>query len=287
MEQVLSRFYKDQRTIILPGAYTPTITWSPQLVFSPGYFSYNGLVYDLTQSGLYRFWNPMVNTTHMVIGAGDPVGLLTGAAWLSSFGDEDAKLGSETQAQFLTRVGAKARTSKLKLLCEHTIDFSRTHLLSGEMTRKVRFLTMETPNNVVDGHVCVEVRIGGVWVLADVSLDTMFKDSSGTRLSARGVVAPLADNSFQYEPLASDSYAVETASSYTFDATGYAETFLLTEEDRRSWHRRIFQAVGIDHTDGLTYFALPAGSESRASWVLGLSSAYRVISLATFNGMFY
>lgn len=285
MSQVVTRFYKDTREILSPVSNSPTISWAPQLVFNPGYYSHNGLVYDLTQPGLYRFWNPMVNTTHMCVGAGDYVGLLTGAAWLSSFGDEDQKLSSETQSQFISRVSAKARTSKVKLLCENTVDFTRASFLASETTRKVRFLTMETPNNVVDGHVALEIFASGGWVLADVSLNSLFTDSG--RLCALDAVTAIANDSCIIEPLALDGYAVELASSYSFDATGYAETFLLTAQDRLEWQHRIFQAVGIDHTDGLTYFTLPAGSEARASWVTSLSSAYRVVSLSTFITMFY
>lgn len=285
--QTVTRFYKDRRTVLEPVHQQPTIKWLPKLAFDPGYYSHNGLVYDLTQPGLYRFWNPMVNTTHMVIGAGDPVGLLTGAAWLTSFGDDDGKQASETQAQFLARVGGRARTSKLRMLCENTVDFTRAHLLSGASSRKVRYLTMETPNNYVDGHVCVEVMIDGGWVMADVSLNSLFHDSAGTRLSAVDAVSEISVGTFCYEAIGADGYSVEPSSSYQFDTAGYAETFLLTDADRRSWHRRIFQGVGIDHSDGLTYFTLPSGSEHRASWVLGLSSAFRVVSRATFDAMFY
>lgn len=286
MTQIVTRFYKNQRTVLEPVQQTPTINWSPKLVFDPGYYSHNGLVYDLTQPGFYRFFNPMVNTTHMIVGAGDPVGLLTGAAWLTSFGDDDGKLGSETQAQFLARVGARARTTKLRLLCENTVDFAREHLLSGEVSRKARFLTMDTPNSYVDGHVAVEVLIDGAWVLADVSLNTLFSDGTG-RLDALGATDAIAADTFTYDPLADDGYSVETALSYQFDSTGYAETFLLTDADRRAWHRRIFQAVGVDHTDGLTYFTLPSGAEDRAARVLGLSPAYRVVSRSVFDAMFY
>lgn len=287
MTQTVTRFYKTQRSTMYPVQQTPTITWTPTLVFNPGYYSHNGLVYDLTQPGLYRFFNPMVNTTHMIVGAGDPVGLLTGAAWLTTFGDDDAKLTGETQQQFLDRVAARARTSKVRLLCQHTVEFSRAKILSGETTRIVRFLTMETPNNYVDGHVAIEVLINDVWVLADIAMNTLFTDASAERLNAADVVAEIAADTFSHEALSVDGYAVEAAVSYMFDCSGYAETFLLTETDRRAWHRRIFQAVGIEHTDGLTYFTLPVGSESRASWVTGLSASYRVVPKTTFDAMFY
>lgn len=291
--QVVTRFMGAEREILQPIAATPTIAWAPQLVFPPGFYSHNGLVYDLTRPGHYVFFNPMVNTTRMTVAAGDPVALLSAAAWLTSFGDNDERLGGESVAAFVTRMSTKARTSKLRLLCGNTIELTIGALLAGSGVphRTVRFLTMETPNNHVDGHIAVEVAIAGQWVLADVSLNTMFRDAAGARLSARDSVAALASDGFSYELLAADGYAIETAGAYGFDATGYAETMLLTDADRRAWHRRIFQAVGIDRLDGdgvtRTYWKLPAGSGSRKAWVEGLSPLWRVIPAAEWDAAFY
>lgn len=291
--QVVARFMGDERVILSPVSATPTITWAPQLVFSPGFYSHNGLVYDLTQPGHYVFFNPMVNTTRMTVVAGDPVALLSAAAWMTTFGDNDERLGSESVSAFVARVSAKARTSKLKMLCGNTIEFTVGALLAGSGVphRTVRFLTMEAPNNYVDGHIAVEAVIGGKWVLADVSLNAMFR-SCGSRLSARDTVTAMAADDFSYEPLAMDGYAVEPAGSYNFDATGYAEMLLLTDADRRAWHRRIFQAVGVDRldTDGVTrtYWKLPPGAESRGPWLESLSPGHWLVTdPAIWDSVFY
>lgn len=284
--QTVSRFYKDQRTILSPVQNSPTITWTPQLVFNAGYFSHNGYVYDLTQPGFYRFWNPMVNTTHMIVG-GDVIGLLSGAAWLNAFGDDDAKAPSETQAQFISRVSTKARTSKVKLLCENTVDFARASILHQHPTRKVRYVTTDTPNNVVDGHVCVEVHDGTKWIMADLSLNTMFKDAQGNLLNANDAALAIQDDTFEYEPLSVDGYSVEFAGSYTYDATGYVETFLLTDADRRAWHRRIFNAVGIEDANGQTYFYIPAGYPDKSAWIESLSPNWHVMSEAAWLAKYY
>lgn len=271
---------------------SPTISWAPQLVFQPGFYSHNGLVYDLTQPGHYVFWNPMVNTTRMTVVAGDPVALLSAASWMTTFGGDDARQPGETTAAFLSRVSAAARTSKLKLLCGDTIDFVRGALLQvcGFTHRTVRFLTMETPNNVVDGHIAIEVMVGGVWVLADVSLNAMFM-AAGQRLSAKDATLAIATDTFAYEMLAEDGYAVEPANAYQFDSTGYAEAYLLTPADRMAWHRRVFQAVGVDRvdTDGVTrcYWKLPPGAEHRAAWVEGLSPVWKVTDPPTWDAAFY
>lgn len=285
--QVVARFMGYERVVLSPVLATPTITWAPQLVFSPGFYSHNGLVYDLTQPGHYVFFNPMVNTTRMTVAAGDPVAILSATSWMTTFGDDDVRASSETEAAFIARVSVKARTSKLKLLCGNTIEFTRSVLASaGFQSRTVRLVTMETPNNYVDGHVCVETKVGGEWALGDVSLNVMFEGGGGL-LSAKDAVSAIACDEFDYRMLAEDGYAVEPANSYQFDSTGYAEAFLLTPQDRRDWHRRIFQAVGIDHPNGEVWWLLPPGSEGRASWVLGLQANFRVKTLAEFNAAFY
>jgi hypothetical protein len=236
----------------------------------------------------------MINTTRMTVSAGDdPFSLLSAASWMTTFGDDDARQTSESAASFLARTAAKARTSKLKLLCGDTIEFTRGALFSesGFETRTVRFLTMDTPNNYVDGHICTEVKIAGQQVLADVSMNVLFKNSTGVRLSARDAVEAISCNSFSYEMLADDGYAVEPAGAYGFDATGYAESFLLTPQDRRNWHRRVFQAVGIDRFDSdnvmRTYWKLPTGRESRGPWLEGLSPTWKVTDPAVWDSVFY
>lgn len=292
-EQVVARFIGGERTILPPVSATPTMSWAPQLVFPPGYYSHNGLVYDLTQPGHYVFFNPVVNTTRMTVAAGDPIALLSAASWLTTFGDDDAQVAGEVDAAFLARVSAKARTSKLKLLCGDTIDFTQGALFAGSgfATRTVRFLTMDAPNNYVDGHICTEIVAGGQQVLADVSLNVIFRGVGGNRLSARDAVTAIASDNFSYEMLAEDGYAVEPAYSYGFDATGYAETFLLTQQDRRNWHRRVFQAVGIDRLDAdnvtRTYWKLPTGAEGRAAWLEALSPAWKVTDPEIWHSVFY
>ncbi|MDP3407225.1 hypothetical protein [Bosea sp. (in: a-proteobacteria)] len=292
--QVVTRFMGAEREILEPVAATPTIAWAPQLLFPPGFYSHNGLVYDLTRPGHYVFFNPMVNTTRMTVAAGDPVALLSAAAWLTTFGDNDERLAGESLPAFVARASTKARTSKLRLLCGNTIEFTAGALLAGSGVphRTVRFLTMEAPNNHVDGHIAVEVMIAGQWVLADVSLNTMFRDAGGARLSARDAIPAIAADAFAYELLASDGYAVETAGAYGFDATGYAEALLLTDADRRAWHRRIFQAVGVDRLDGdgitRTYWKLPAGSENRGAWLESLSpGVWKVTDPVIWDTVFY
>ena len=52
-----------------------------------------------------------------------------------------------------------------------------------------------------------------------------------------------------------------------------------TPAEAQSEYERVFQIPGID-VDGKTYWYMPTGTESRQSWVEGLSPNYVVIPKA-------
>jgi hypothetical protein len=279
MTQTAYRFYKDQRVELTPVANPATSSWSPKLVFAPGYYRYNDLTYDLTQPGFYLFYAPGVNTTHMVVYGGDPIALLTGAAWLSTFGKGD-------QGLTFAQMSAKARTSVLCLLCGYLNPWCKQELLdpAGVAARIAYFVTCDTPDNSVDGHQALEVTIGGAKVLVDLSNKTLFLDAAGQRLSARDAVSAIAAGTWSYEPLALANYATEPASG--FDATGYAMTKLATETDRRVWHGRIINAVGMDH-NGEVWWKLPPGADGRKTWLESQSPAWKVKDAGTWDATYY
>lgn len=284
--QTAVRFYKGGTEQLPPVQMSATVAWAPQLVFQPGYFAYNAPVYDMRQPGLYCFSHyrtaaePWANRTHTVVHGGDPVALLSAAAWLSVFGDADNGL---TPAQ----LSVKARTAHLQLLCGPLHKWAKDELLTpnGVSSRMVYFLTMEEPDNICDGHQTLEVVIGGSRALVDLSNNALITNGAGARLSANDAVPAIAADDFGYEVLATDGYAMEGASD-GFDATLYAASHLSSDSARRAWHRRIFQAIGIDNGSEV-WWKLPPGAEGRASWLLGLQSNYRVKPAAQWDATFY
>lgn len=285
--QTAVRFYKETSTRLAPvSGGSPAITWSPKLVFSPGFYTYNSETFDATEPGLYAFTHysipsePWNNNTHMIIADGDPVTLLSAAAWLSTFGTAD--LG-KTKAQ----LSALARTTTLQLLCGTLHPWVRDEILTpqGVTSRRVHFLTMGPPNQVVEGHEAVEVKINGDWVLADLSNNCIVTDGAGVRLSADDAVSAIAADDFDHEVLANNiPYSVETKSG--FNAQQYAIAYLATPEGRKQWHRDIFQAVGMWSGSEL-WWKLPPGASSRAAWVESLSPSYKVKSASVWDATFY
>jgi hypothetical protein len=284
--QTATRFYKGARTRLSPATPgTPLISYAPQLVFAPGFYAYNSETFDMTDPGLYAFTHystpgePWDNNTHMISG-NDPITLLSAAAWLSTFGDADV---GKTKAQLTS----EARTTTLEVLCGTLHQWVRDELLTpqGVTSRRVHFLTMGTPNQVVEGHEAVEVMIGGNWVLADLSNNCIVTDGAWNRLSADDAITAIAADDFEHEMLADDAvYSIDTNGG--FNAEQYAKTHLAAPEDRKQWHRDIFQAVGLWNGSEL-WWKLPAGSSGRATWVESLSPVYKVKSASTWNATFY
>lgn len=284
--QTATRFYKTGVQKLDPVSVPATIQWAPKLIFQPGFSAYNAPVYDMTQPGLYCFSHyrtqaePWANRTHMVVYDGDAVALLSAAAWLSAFGDADNGLSK-------AQMSAKARTGILQVLCGPLHQWAKAEFLdaSGIQSRMVYFLTMEEPDGICDGHQALEVKLDGSRVLVDLSNNAIMTDAGGSRLSANSAVSAIAANDFGYETLAADGYAIEGTGD-GFDATVYAATNLATEGDRRTWHRRIFQAIGIDNGPEI-WWKLPPGADGRAAWVESLQSNYRVKSPTIWNAFFY
>jgi len=287
--QIVARYNRDARTILSPVSATPTITWAPQLVFSPGYYQYNSSVYDLTQPGLHVLTHystpaqPFANTTHMIVPdpSGDPTVLISAAGWLSACGTSD-------DALTVSQLSTQARNSKLRLLCGPLCAWTKQALLdpAGAVSRVVQFLTVSTPNNFADGHQTLEVKIGGNWALHDVWNRVRFKDTSGNLLSADSAVGAIASGSFSYDPLALGGSAAEIQSG-PFDATSYYDSMLGSPGDMLAWHQHIFCAIGIQNGSQVWWKLPPGAPPGAAAYITGLSSAFVIKDAATWNAAFY
>lgn len=293
IQQSAFRFYKGERTRLQPTTAEPTHSFSSSIIAQPGVYAYNDENFDLSQPGLYRFFNPMTDTTNRVVYGGDVMALLSAAAWWAAHGVSDNRTPGESVANYIVRMSARARTSKIRVQCTDLHLWAGKALLEphGIQHRTTRFLTMGTTpdhlNGYDEGHVCFEVMIDGEWVLVDLTGDRLFHDEQGTRLNARDATAAIAADTWQPKMIALDGYAEEPAKTGRFDATSWAESFFLTPEDQRAWYSRIFQAVGIDRPNGETWWLLPDGAEERMAWVEGLSPLWKVKDAAAWNTTFY
>lgn len=267
----------------------PASALGANLVMSPGFYSYNSVAYDCTSEGLHRWLVPNSDTTNRIVHGSDLYALMSGLSWLLCHGRSDETLT-------LAQMEGRAKTSKLRLRCGPTVDFCR-HILTGRSitSRIVRYLTMVPPvapwAGVDEGHVGMEVQTAGGWLNFDPNNGAYYRDAGGTHLSALDIIASIAADTFQISRLDADASSEAMPFEATkFDVTGWKEIVFHRDgvDGLRLWLRRIMQAVGWDHpSNGETWWLLPTGSESRASWVLGLSSTYRIKTAGEIAAQFY
>lgn len=269
---IARRFYLDADSPV--GALPSGAPLPAGLVIAPGYYTHGGITNDCTQEGLYRFWTPMVSTLHRIVYAADVQALMSGLAWLTVHGraDEALSVSARTTA---------ALNYKLRLLCGKTVEWANAICASlGLQSRICHAVTASTPSNYYDGHVLLEVNVGGVWKLFDIANDCFF---GGLPLKD---VVPLTA-SISNPPLAVEAVAQEQFLGAVLDVTSWRELTMHSPEQRRAEMERVLQIPGITHTDGLTYFYMPSGSESRQAWLLSLDPSYRVLMQSAWLTQFY
>jgi hypothetical protein len=263
----------------VPGGANPT-----GLVIPPSAgFAFGGGVYDCSEEGLYRFWNTSPSqAVNRIVYQEDAHALLSGLSWLAVHGKADNALG-------VSGLLSQMMSSAVRTQCEPISDFVKAILdslpnLAWAPTpipcRKVRVLTAETPNGYFDGHVMVEAKIGQTWSLYDINGHVTY----GGGVSLREAVPLLPARSI--DPIADDDIAGELSGG-SFNVTCWRKLTMRTTEQKREQMQRVMQIPGIVHGDGLTYFYLPSGTESRQAWVLGLNAGYRILSKEAWDTQFY
>lgn len=264
-----------------------------QLITSPGSYAYGGKYFDFTQDGMYflcNYYGTGFDGGQLVVYGGDIPRLMSSFAWLVRYGRSDE---SKTFAQ---RNGT-ARERSIGMRCGHATQWVIEWCAQlGITARTVRFLTANTAPDLIDplfvpwadgldeGHVALEVLLPTGWALFDVPGNCAFKDTTGKFMSLSEVIEAGVDNCEVFEIAPGDSFPTSWSST-ELQTEAYHNIRLRFHSDK--WRRGIYQIPGIDHTDGLTYFYLPAGMESRESWLLSLSPSWRVISKSAWLAMFY
>lgn len=259
---------------VQPTSSAVTQTSWANLVMPRGVYQYNALKYNFDTDGLYGIFNPGVDGGWRIIYQDDVYALMSALSWLSTYGRMDEGM---TNAQLTT----KAKSTKLSMRCERTIDWAMSVLSSvGVQSRKCRLVTADTPTNYDDGHVTVEVKVNGIWKFWDIPCNFYPKEGLDHLNLYTYVGNPLAYESF----IADGERDLNGAGSYQMHTNILYDMKL---RNINTWISRIYQIPGIVHTDGLTYFYMPAGTEPRQSWLLGLSSTYRVLTEQAWSLMFY
>ena len=250
--------------------------WPGSLITSPMFYSHNGLVYDLTNPGLYTFVVPGVNTTNLIVFDGDVSLLIATIDYLIVPGQADETVSIPNLLSYLgnRRVSIMCTTSVL--LTQALLNT----LPNPPQHRLVRVLRSDTPNGFYDGHVLLEVRINSQWTLFDTNYGLYFNGSSLLD-TCPALSTTSFSNLHNYKLLTSTS----PHTNYVYHQASVYEALLSTQPELYSFQQSLMQIPCIQATDGLTYCYLPTGTESRLSWVQSLG--YTVLSKSAFIALFY
>lgn len=285
---IVKRILGPDSCVDVPPAPMTSPLYPGQLVILPGDYRFSGYggAWQIRVPGLYAFFNPLPESglvaagNYVVVGGDDTWALLRAAANLTVFGTCDDYL---TPASQLNVAGWRP----IALQCGQAVDFTRLLLSQPgaggpHQTRIVRLATADLPNGWNDGHVALEAFISGKWVFVDIVYDRYWTGPDRLPLSLGEWLETPAEE--QLLALRGWSHLPYLAGATTgFHSTIFSQTATLDD-----FTRRTFQIPGIqDPLDGLTYLYMPSGTESRQSWILGLSSSYRIISRDVWLARFY
>lgn len=248
------------------------------MVWAPGNYLIDGVYYDCTAPGLYEFWNEATNVTRKrIVWGTDTHALMSAMSWVTcnGRGEENMAIGTKT---------FHAMTSHIRALCQRTCEWVKAMLdspASLNQARIVRCLTSETPNNLVDGHVLIEVKVNGNWVLYDMAMGNTYGGLSLKDAVPLIGVNPSIDISDQSLKVSLEPYGG------TFDISAWWITQLRTPTKKRAALERLLQIPGIQDANGHSYFYIPDGLPDRTAWIQGLSVNWHVMTKAAWLAKYY
>lgn len=284
--QIISR-------IDMQGVHPAPVTSNPDgaltgaLLLAPGRYSYNGITYDMSEAGFYSIVNAgyggVYDGGQRIVaatgGACNVERLMAACAWCTRYGRADEVYSS---AQLTANI-IRLRTAALR--CGLTIDWVRSIAATlGVEARTVRFLTADTPNNIDDGHVAIEAKVGGAWKLFDVAGDVQFRDIAGNLLSMNQVWQAGVANVLTEYIAWPESGPTDWSSTQFATEQYYNQVFRFGAS---AWRQRIYQCAGVDF-QGEVWWKMPPGSrQGLATWIESLQSNFKVRDAALWDQTFY
>ncbi len=283
---IVTRHYLDQISSVAVAAGGSPLPSS--FVCSPGIYTVGGTAYDMRDPGLYFFTDPAANSSgRRVVTGADPLHHASAFSCAARHGGRDNSASG-------AGLDATAKNRYVSLTCDPVSTWMASSVNSawapGRAARVVRFLTMETPWPNDSSHVAVEVLRGGQWQLMDPDFGRYYVDASGKVLSCKEFVdaAPAWNLSVRLLTPFTDKSDTALGAAGSFDYATYGAAVFGDDAGKQAWTQRVCQAVGIDATDGKTYWLLPVGSAARKAWVESLDPRWKVdTDPAVWNARFY
>jgi hypothetical protein len=198
-----------------------------------------------------------------IVGSSDPLQICCAFAWLHQYGNYDGDLDGLLEHPLSGNYLADINTAYLRMkkrpiavLCGMAVGILQSLLsqpLAGgpHQTRKVQLHTAEPTNGWNDGHVTMEVKRNGRWMLYDPLLHRAWKlngeylsldeFAQANAIAEEHILAPLVPSFYPYRA----GEQVGFHSWITYHALNHQVSII----------QRLYRgAIGIWHTDGRCYF---------------------------------
>lgn len=176
-------------TVIVPTE-TPGVPLPDSLTIPPDVYTYDGLNYDCTEEGLYRFFTVCKDNHQRIVHHSGVENFLHSISWHSTHGYRDDLLDQE-------KLESIAKCDRLHLTCGSVSRYADNLLRQyGYKARSVVFLTLNAWNKYSNGHTLLEVKENGVWKLWDVDFRNYFQRES-IDLNAKDFHKAVQENDYE------------------------------------------------------------------------------------------
>lgn len=259
----------------------PGIDLPDSLIIPPGNYRVGNATFRLAEEGLYRFIQPMDGNNQRIVFTKDRYGLMSSICWLVSHGYRDNNKSFE-------EIEKIALHGKIILTCGNFCNFV-LHLFKNldVPARIVRGRTLHPPNGYNDGHVLMEVKLDGVWIVFDPDRGKMYCHNK-KRLNLVELIEQIHSDSFEEEsltcgiPVAIGSFTTVHGNEYDL----WMETWLAHSGSRRELLGRPLQ-IPIIPDAGMEYYTTIIDSHRERAEQLWSNENLIYLPLADFRKKFY
>ena len=246
------------------------------IIHKPAIYYWGDKVYNLNREGYYYLIDFKKGISrNIIIYKNSIVSLLSSLSWLTVHGTKDDATSFDHKYN-------KLMGNKLSLTCGDISSFASSLLnrLNIE-NRIVNFVTLDEKNSYDNGHVLIEVKINGKYILFDLDNNQYFK-RDGVYLNAKDFIGGVDWNNIELVKLSMDN----NTDSQNF----YLEKISLhgfvdyINNDIKKWYKRVMQVPMITQ-NGQLYMGLV--DEKLKNSLLKYYPNAKVLSKDEFNKKFY
>lgn len=210
-----------------------------------GTYIYGGVSYLCNQDGLHQFFNENTGATFNrlvctgVNGTTDMYKFLSGVSSMHVHGTDD-------NSNAFASISLAGRYRKWRQQCGYIVDHMVWLLPQsglGFSARRKSVKTLGPLNGWDDGHVVLEVLIGGNWCMFDITNGCYFTQG-GVHLDTAGFIAQIAGGgAFPTKVVMDKGDKFNSQSVGSIDLSIVGERMHADDTQREAWYRRVFQVI--------------------------------------------